>query len=212
MSNPIFWIFFMAILFWSLYHKWDEKRKNFVKYPILTSLYFFVASIILVVFYPPVLDYLKFDFVGFSFVFSVFVLNFFLYKFLKEMFRGPRDSKLSFFEYYKILDDDYVIPKFTEIIFQQVFFVSVFLIAFSNFSEIVTVIFALSAFVLAHLNLFLFRKKSEALFYLIFSVMGAPLFLFFVVATGSIWVSVSLHLLFYIFLSSFAWIFSRVKY
>ena len=212
MHYPIFWIIYLSLVFWSAYHKWDEKREKFVEYPISTFWYFAVASLILIVFYPKTLGYFNFEPVGIIFLILVLLLTSALYKILKKLFVGPAHHPWTFFEYYKILDTKFILPKLSEIIFQQTFFISIFLISVQSFSFKMAILVVVIAFVLAHLNLFLFRSKSEALFYLIFSSIGAPMFLILILLTGSIWFSVGFHMLFYTFLSSFAWICTKVKY
>lgn len=211
-SNPIFWIIYLSLVFWSLYHKWDEKRNKFVEYPNATFWYFIISSVILIIFYPKTLPYFKFEFFGVSFVILVLLLTSSLCKILRKLFVGPANHHWSFFEYYKILDSKFVLPKFADIIFQQTFFLSIFLILNETFSIEYSILFVVVAFILAHLNLFLFREKSEALFYLVFASVGAPMFLILILMTGSIWFSSGFHMLFYTFLSSFAWIFSKVRY
>jgi hypothetical protein len=212
MINPFFWISLISIIFWSIYHKWDEKRQNFVEHPVFTFWYFAFASFVILIFYPNSINYFRFEPLGIVFIIFVLGLIYFLFKILKVLFKGPQDGSWKFFDYYKILDEKYILPKLSEIVFQQTFFVSIMLISIESFSLYFVIFSVLSAFVLAHLNLFLFRETSEALFYLIFSFFGAPIFFILIVATGSIWFSVGFHLLFYAILSAFAWILTKVKY
>ena len=68
------------------------------------------------------------------------------------------------------------------------------------------------AFIAAHIPLFILRGKKFAVFYLVWSIVGAPLFALVLFSTGTLWYSIALHMFFYTTLSAFYWLFSPVKY
>jgi hypothetical protein len=209
MSNPLFWIVFISMVFWALYQKWDEKTDKFISYPYLTTLYFLFGSGVMLVFFPHTVKFFGVDKAGILLLIGIVLLTYFLYDFLNRI--EKKEIRWPFKDYFQLLDKRYVIPKLAEIIFQQVFFVSIFVIALNSFGGNITLFITIGAFVLAHLNLFLFRSFREAVFYLLFSIVGAPLFILLIVNTEVLWYSISLHLLFYTFLSVVAWTWNVVK-
>ena len=196
-------------MFWSIYQKWDEKTDKFVSYPYLTTVYFLAGSAIMGLFFPHVFNFFQPDRFGILTLIGVILLTFFIYKVLNKIDR--REIRWPFKDYFQFLDERYIIPKFAEIIFQQVFFVSIFVISLDSFGGNITLMITVAAFVLAHLNLFLFRSFREAVFYLLFSIVGAPLFILLIINTEALWYSMALHLLFYTFLSVVAWTWKVVR-
>lgn len=207
--NPLFWIIFISLIFWSFYKKWDEDTDKYINYPYITTLYFLFASGVLIFLNPVALRYLVFDKLGVIFLSSVIVLTFLLYKVLRLIKKPIRDK--NFFDYFELLDVRYIFPKLAEILFQQIFFISVFLLSLSFFGEILTVWVTVLAFVLAHLNLFFFQGKKIGLFYFAFAVIGAPIFILLIIETQVLWYSLALHMLFYTVLSAGDWFWGIIK-
>ena len=107
----------------------------------------------------------------------------------------------------------YIVPKFAEIIFQQTFFGAIILLIKDNYSLSISVLLLGSfAFIAAHIPLFILQGRRIGAFYFFWAILGAPLFAFALLSTGSLWTSIALHMLFYTTLSGFSWIFSPVKY
>jgi uncharacterized membrane protein (DUF485 family) len=209
MTSGIFWLIYMALVFWALYQKWDEKRDKFVTYPYITTVYFLIGSAVLTAFFPHVLNFFIWDTYGILALIGVVLMTFVLYSLLKIV--RHHKSNWFFFDYFALLDNRYVIPKLTEILFQQIFFVSVFVISLNTFGESLTLFVTVLAFFFAHLNLFLFRGIREAFFYLIFSLFGAPIFVMFLIYTEVLWYSIAVHMFFYTALSFVAWIWGEFK-
>ena len=209
MVNPIFWIIYLALIFWSFYQKWDEKKDKYLEYPYLTTLYFIFASGVISIFFPHIVNFFQPDKFGILILIGVLISTYLLYKSLKSV----NDKKIvwPFKDYFQVLDERYIIPKLFEIVFQQIFFVSIFLISLNTFSETTTLVFTVLAFALAHLNLFLFRSIREAVFYLLFSIVGAPIFVLLIINTEVLWYSIALHLAFYTLLSLGAWTWNVFK-
>lgn len=209
MDNTIFWLIYIALLFWAIYQKWDEKTDKFIQFPYLTTLYFLLGSSIIAFFFKPVINFFEFDKWGILLLILVLIITYLIYKILNKIQR--KKIEWPFFDYFQMLDERYIIPKFAEIIFQQVFFVSIFVISLNSFGGNTTLMITIGAFILAHINLFLFRSFREAVFYLLFSIVGAPVFILLIMNTEVIWYSMAIHMLFYTFLSVVAWTFNVLK-
>lgn len=209
MENPIFWIIYISLIFWSFYKKWDEKTEKYIQYPYFTTVYFLVASFAISFFFPYIFNFLPLDLFGILTLIGVVLFTFFTYWILRKI-NGKKIS-WPFFDYFQLLDVRYVIPKLSEIFFQQVFFISIFIISLNSFGGNTTLMITTIAFVLAHLNLFIFRTAREAVFYLLFSIVGAPIFILLIMNTEALWYSISVHMLFYTFLSITAWTINILK-
>lgn len=209
MINPIFWIVYLSLIFWSLYQKWDEKTDKYIEYPYLTTLYFVFASLVISVFFPRIFNFLSFDLKGILILITVVIFTFLIYWLLKKI--NNKKINWPFYDYFQLLDTRYIIPKLAEIIFQQVFFVSIFVLSLNYFGNNTTIIITILAFVLAHLNLFLFRSIREAVFYFLFAIVGAPIFIILIMNTEVLWYSIAVHLFFYTVLSVCAWSFGVIK-
>lgn len=209
MDNTIFWLIYIALIFWAIYQKWDEKNDKFLEFPYLTTLYFILGSYVIAFFFNPVISFFEPDRFGISFVIIVLLFTYFVYKLLNKI--KKKEVSWPFRDYFQLLDERYIIPKFAEIIFQQVFFASIFVISLNSFGANPTLIITTIAFALAHINLFLFKSFREAIFYLLFSVVGAPVFILLIMSTETLWLSIGVHLLFYTLLSVSAWTWNVIK-
>lgn len=211
--NYLLWIAFLSLLFWGIYQKWDEKRMSYTDYPIRTSLYFFFSSLALILVYPNTATLFQPDILSGLFFICVVLLTFFLYKVLKSLFRGPKIDIGSDRAYWKLLDQKYILAKLFEIGFQQTFLGAVYIILIDTFTlKTETVIFIILSFILAHVPLIFLQGKKIGLTYLKWSLLGAPLFAFIIIATNSLWYSISVHMLFYTILSMATWMFTGTKY
>jgi len=211
--NYLLWIAFLSLLFWGIYQKWDEKRMSYTDNPIRTSLYFFFSSLALILVYPNTVKLFVPDILSSLFFICVVLLTFFLYKVLKSLFRGPKIDIGSDRAYWKLLDQKYILAKLFEIGFQQTFLGAVYIILIDTFTlKTETVIFIILSFILAHVPLIFLQGKKIGLTYLKWSLLGAPLFAFIIIATNSLWYSISVHMLFYTLLSMATWLFTGTKY
>jgi hypothetical protein len=211
--NSLLWICFLSLLFWGIYKKWDDKRMEYTKHPIRTSLYFFFSSLALIFLYPKIATLFEPSFFSITFFITIILLTIFLYKILKKIFIGPSQGTQTDYTYWKMLDQKYILPKLIEIGFQQTFLGAVYIILLDIFSlEIKTVIFIMLSFILAHIPLIFLQGKKIGMTYLKWSILGAPIFTFLIIATNSLWYSISIHMLFYTLLSLSTWIFSGTKY
>ncbi len=211
--NSLLLIGFLSLLFWGIYQKWDEKRMSYTEHPIRTSQYFFFSSLALILIYPNTAKLFQPDILSILFFICVVLLTFFLYKVLKSLFRGPKIEMGSDRAYWKLLDQKYILAKLFEIGFQQTFLGAVYIILIDTFTlKTETVIFIILSFILAHVPLIFLQGKRIGLTYLKWSLLGAPLFAFIIIATDSLWYSISVHMLFYTILSMFTWMFTGTKY
>lgn len=209
MINPIFWIIYLSLVFWTIYQKWDEHKDKYTAHSVLTISYFIIASLIISVFFPFIFNFFSFDKIGIVLVTAVLVLTYAVYEVLNKI--KKKKIEWPFFDYFQLLDKRYILPKFAEIIFQQTFFVSIFIISLNSFGQTTTLVLTTLAFVLAHVNLFLFRSLKEAVFYFLFAMIGAPVFVLLVLGTEVIWYSLALHMMFYTALSIIAWIWNVIR-
>lgn len=209
MDNTIFWLIYIALIFWAFYQKWDEKKDKYISYPYLTTLYFLFASSVISVFFPHIINFFAPDKNGILILAGVLIFTFIVYKSLRRL--NKKEIKWPFYDYFQLLDERYIIPKFSEIVFQQTFFVSIFIISLNSFDINTTLTITTLAFVFAHLNLFLFRTFREAVFYLLFSMVGAPIFILLIVNTEVLWYSIALHMFFYTCLSMMAWFWNAIR-
>jgi hypothetical protein len=212
-DHPLFWILFISVIFWSFFERFDYHRNEYLKHPRATFTYFIFSSAILAFVYPPVLSYFTLKPLAFlTAIFSVLV-TYWLYSSLPKLFTGPKIQFPEEHHYWKLLDRKYIVPKFAEIIFQQIFFGSIILLISDNFKLSISVLLlgALS-FILAHLPLFILQGKKIGAFYFFWAILGAPLFAMILLSTGSLWYTIAFHMIFYTFLSAFSWLFSPVKY
>ena len=209
MENSIFWLFYIILIFWSIYQKWDEKQEKYISHPHLTSLYFLGASSVLLIFFPHALSFFTYDIIGIFIFIGIILFTYIVYKVLRLI--SNQESNWFFYDYIQLLDSRFILPKLFEIIFQQIAFVSVLVLAISSFGEAVTLLATVFVFVLAHLNLFLFRSIRESVFYLLFSIIGAPIFVLLLINTESLWYSISVHMLFYTLLAMSAWSWGVIK-
>jgi hypothetical protein len=207
-SETIFWVIFSAFLFWALYEKWDAKRKDYIDHPRITFWYFIFASSAIAFIHIQVLNLLIFDLIPILSTMLVISFTYVLFLILPKIKNITKVDLRVDHHYWKSLDKNYLAPKFAEVFFQQIFFGSVFLLLFENQSiSHPWVIFITGAtFVLAHIPLFVLQGKKIGTFYLLWSVVGAPLFVYVLLATNSLWYTISLHMLFYTILSFFYWI------
>jgi hypothetical protein len=214
-ENPLFWILLISIIFWSLFERFDSKRKEYIDHPRATFVYFVFSSLVLVFVYPEVISlYISYSSIfglGIA-VFTVFV-TFALYSTLPKLFCGPKEKFPVDHHYFKLLDKKYILPKFAEIIFQQTFFGSIFLLISDNFHLSISImLLAAICFIIAHLPLFILQGKRVGIFYTGWAILGAPIFASILLSTGSLWYVIAFHMFFYTFLSAFSWLFSPVKY
>jgi hypothetical protein len=209
MENSFFWLIYIVLIFWSLYQKWDEKKDKYIEHPTLTTIYFFGASVILSIFFPTVLRFFNFEISEIIVLLGVLAGTFLIYKILRLI--SKQESNWFFFDYIQLLDTRFIIPKFAEIVFQQIAFLSVFILSLETFGEAVILITTVLIFIIAHLNLFLFTGKREAVFYLLFSILGAPTFILLIIHTEALWLSISAHMVFYTLLSISAWSWGVLK-
>lgn len=206
-SHPIFWIFFISIIFWSFYERWDSNKQEYIDHPWRTAVYFIFASAILLFVQPETLRYFSFNLYAIFAFILVVLLTYILYKKIPKYFSNPKDKFVSSIHYLGILNENYIPSKLAEILFQQVFFgsvVSIFVL--SNISSLHIFAITVLIFILAHLPFFILQGKNNGAFYLAWSVIGAPLFAYVLLSTNSLWYTISLHLLFYAFLNSFVWV------
>lgn len=212
-QNPLFWLLFISIVFWSFFERFDAHRKEYIDHPHLTFFYFVFSSGILMFIYPPVLSFFTPRPFPIILALGSVSITYWLYKNLPKIFSGPKIGFPEDHHYWKLLDKKYIIPKFMEIIFQQTFFGAVMLLIMDNYklSVSVMVLGALS-FILAHIPLFVLQGKRIGMFYFMWAILGAPLFAFILIASGSLWYTIALHMFFYTSLSAFSWLFSPVKY
>ena len=132
---------------------------------------------------------------------------------MKSLFRGPKIEIGSDRAYWKLLDQKYIVPKLFEIGFQQTFLGAVYIILIDTFGlKIETILFIILSFILAHIPLIFLQGKKIGITYLKWSLLGAPLFAFIIIATNSLWYSISVHMLFYTLLSMATWLFTGTKY
>lgn len=212
-SHPLFWILFISVIFWSFFERFDSKRKEYIDHPRATFIYFVLASLILGFVYPPVFSLFKLRLLPvLTVIFSV-VATYWLYKNLPRLFTGPKTKFPDDHHYWKLLDKKYIVPKFAEIIFQQTFFGSIILLIADNYKLSISVLLlgALS-FILAHIPLIILQGKRIGAFYFFWAILGAPIFAFILLKTGSLWYTVAFHMYFYSFLSAISWLFSPIKY
>ena len=211
--NSLLWIGFLSLLFWGIYQKWDEKRMSYTEHPVRTSLYFFFSSLALILVYPNIANLFKPSFLSILFFIFTIALTFFLYKVLKSLFRGPKDDFQTDHAYWKLLDQKYLAPKLFEIGFQQTFLGAVYIVLIETFTlKTEIIILIILAFILAHVPLIFLQSKKIGLTYLKWSIIGAPLFAFIIIATNCLWYSISIHMLFYTLLSMATWLFTGTKY
>lgn len=212
-SHPLFWIIFISLIFWSFFERFDAHRKEYIDHPRFTFFYFLFSSAVLIFVYPPTLSFFALRPVPFAMaLLSVFV-TYRLYKVLPKLFTGPKVLFPEDHHYWKLLDKKYIVPKFSEIIFQQTFFGTMVLLIKDNYSLSISVfLLGALAFIVAHIPLFILQGKRIGAFYFFWAILGAPLFAFALLGTGSLWSSIALHMLFYTALSAFSWLFSPVKY
>ena len=211
--NSLFLIIFISLLFWGIYQKWDDKKKEYIEHPIRTFLYFFFSTLTLIFIYPNLLKVFNLSLFSFVFFISIVTLTFLLYKMLKSIFIGPKVDMKNDHSYWKLLDQRYILPKLSEIFFQQAFFASVSLIIIEKYGlNIEIIIGMIFSFILAHVPLFFLQGKKIGLVYLLWSIIGAPIFSLIFILTNSIWYTASIHFLFYTILSLSTWILSGTKY
>jgi hypothetical protein len=211
--NSLSWICFLSLLFWGIYQKWDEKRMSYTQNPIRTSLYFFFSSLALILVYPKITKLFQPTLFSILFFITIISLTFLLYKILKILFRGPKTETYSDHAYWKMLDQKYIPPKIFEIGFQQTFLGAIFIVVTEKYGlNIETILFFILSFILAHVPLIFLQGKKIGLTYLKWSILGAPIFVFLIVTTNSLWYSISIHMFFYTMLSFVTWIFTGTKY
>lgn len=214
-DHPLFWIIFISLIFWSFFERFDVKRKEYIIHPRATFLYFIFSSLVIAFVYPEVFSlYIsKSSILGFFIAIATVFTTYWLYLNLPKLFCGPKEKFTEDHHYFKLLDKKYIIPKFAEIIFQQTFFGSIFLLIYENYHVSISVLLlAALCFVLAHLPLFILQGKKIGIFYTFWAILGAPIFASILLTTGSLWYVVAFHMFFYTFLSAVSWLFSPVKY
>ena len=212
-SHPLFWIILVSLIFWSFFERFDAHRKEYIDHPRFTFFYFLFSSGILIFVYPPVATFFAFKLIPFAMAMLSLFITYRLYKDLPKLFSGPKTYFPEDHHYWKLLDKKYILPHFAQIIFQQTFFGSIILLISDNYSLSISVLLlGALAFIVAHIPLFILQGKRVGAFYFFWAILGAPLFAFALLSTGSLWTSIALHMLFYTTLSGFSWIFSPVKY
>jgi hypothetical protein len=211
--TSLWWIIFLALLFWGIYQKWDEKRLSYIEYPIKTTLYFLFSSLSIIFIYPDVIRFFKMDIFGALFFVIIIGLTYLSYKILKNLFNGPSLDISQDHAYWKLLNQKFVLPKLAEIIFQQTFFASVSLLIIKKYGTSFEVLITMSlSFIMAHLPLFFLQGRKIGQKYLLWSIIGSPIFSLILITTGSLWYSISVHMLFYTLLSMFSWLFTGTRY
>jgi hypothetical protein len=213
LMTSLWWIIFLALLFWGIYQKWDEKRLSYIEEPIKTTLYFLFSSLSIILIYPDVARFFKINFFAILFFILIIGLTFLIYKTLKNLFIGPSLDISQDHAYWKLLDQRFILPKLAEIIFQQTFFASVSLLIIEKYGTGFEVLISMSlSFIMAHVPLFFLQGRKIGMTYLLWSIIGSPIFTIILVTTGSLWYSISVHMLFYTVLSMFTWLFTGTKY
>lgn len=211
--NSLGLIIFLSLLFWGIYQKWDDKKLEYTKHAVRTSLYFFFSSLALIFIYPKIATLFTPSILSIIFFLTVLSLTFISYKILKNLFRGPNLDMSTDRAYWKLLDQKYIIPKLFEIGFQQTFLGAVFIIVVDKYGlRPETIIFFILSFILAHVPLIFLQGRKIGMTYLKWSLLGAPIFTFLIVTTNSLWYSISIHMLFYTLLSLFTWMFTGTRY
>jgi Ca2+/Na+ antiporter len=203
MTNSFFWLIYLALIFWTLYQKLDAKIDRYTKYPYLSTLYFLIFSVVLLIFFPHALKFFYWDGAGILTLLGVVLFTLIMYKVLKKI-KEPKVKK-PIFSYFQLLDERYVFPKLAEVIFQQTFFVSAFVLSIDAFGLEKSLYITIGIFILAHLNLFVFQSMRRALFFFLASMVGAPIFIMLIIKTELLWYSISLHFLFYTVCSFVYW-------
>lgn len=212
-SHPLFWILFVSVIFWSFFERFDANRQEYIEHPRFTLFYFLFSSGILMFVYPPVLSLFRLKFLPITAALGSVFITYWIYRSLPKLFSGPRVKFSEDHHYWKLLDKKYIVPKFAEIIFQQTFFGAIILLIKDNYTLSISVLLLGSlSFILAHIPLFILQGKKVGMFYFFWAVLGAPLFAFILITTGSLWYTTAFHMFFYTTLSAFSWLFSPVKY
>ena len=212
-DHPLFWIIFVSVIFWSFFERFDSKRKEYIDHPRGTFAYFIFSSAVLIFVYPPVLSLYTSSLLGFLTAVATVLVTYWLYLNLPKLFSGPKEKFPEDHHYFKLLDKKYIVPKFAEIIFQQTFFGSMFLLISDNYHLSISILLlAALCFILAHLPLFILQGKKVGIFYTCWAILGAPIFASILINTGSLWYVIAFHMFFYTFLSAVSWLFSPVKY
>ena len=212
-EHPLFWILFVSVIFWSFFERFDAHRKEYIDHPKTTFIYFIFSSAIVAFVYPPVLSFLTLKPLPlFTAVISV-IVAYWLYSNLPKLFAGPKIKFQDDHHYWKLLDKKYIVPKFAEIIFQQTFFGAIVLLIADNFKLSISVLLlGAFSFIFAHLPLFILQGKRIGAFYFFWAILGAPIFAYILLTTGSLWYTIAFHMFFYSLLSAFSWLFSPIKY
>jgi len=212
-EHPLFWILFISIIFWSFFERFDSKRKEYIDHPKSTFAYFIFSSLILIFIYPSVAKlYLPSPF-GLLIAILSLLFTYWLYSTLPKIFVGHKEMFPEDHHYFKLLDKKYIIPKFAEIIFQQTFFGTIFLLIYRNYNVSISVLLlAALCFIIAHLPLFILQGRKVGAFYFFWAILGAPIFASILIVTGSLWYVIAFHMLFYTALSGMSWLFSPIRY
>ena len=210
--QSILWIILVAGIFWSIYARYDRDRKLYIDHSIFTSFYFLFSSAAIIVAQPFSLNFLRWHW-GIMCVISVVLLSFLIYKWLHFFYHGPKEKFETTHQYFLLLDPKYILPKLCEVFFQQTFIGAVIsILLLNNLSPWLVFIIASTIFVLAHFSIFILQNKTLGEFYFKWSLLGAPIFTFIILATQTLWFTIALHLLFYTTLSWFAWHRSHPRY
>lgn len=209
MENTFFWLVYLSLIFWTLYQKLDVKMDKYTKRPYLSTFYFLICSGVLLIFFPHAINFFRWDILGIAAFIGVILFTFILYKILNKI-KKP-EIKGPVFSYFQLIDSRYILPKVSEIIFQQIFFVSVFVLSIETFGLENSLYITIGIFIVAHLNLFVFQSFRRAMFFFLASMVGAPIFILLIINTEMLWYSMSIHLLFYTVCSFVYWVVSLVR-
>jgi len=206
----IIWILSWFIGWGGLYHI-PEKKRDYVKNFLVVTIYFCIASFIVMYLFRNIIDPLinKISFVPSVILLIFFIINFLVYFFSNRFIKKP----IKFLEKYSNvsylhLDYRYLISKSFEIFFQQILIVSlVFLLKAQGFDLVwITIIFALM-FGFGHIPMIKLEKNFFGILIFIAAMFSSFLFPYLILnfQYGFIYTYIA-HWLFYTNSGVLSWI------
>lgn len=196
--------FVLWILVWLIFYFLNKKKINYTQRHWLASAFFFLVSLLIVLFYNKDLFFLiepKFQVLPFIFLILMLVLNYLAYKYVGYFYPNYKKAfEFDDFYFFAKFDKKYFLSKSFEILFQQIMIALLAIWLLSSGLAFFMVVFAFALiFGLGHVPNLFFGNKSIGLFFLIASIVSSFAFPFLIlnVEWGFVY-SYIVHWVFYI--------------